>query len=339
MPHRLDTLRQWLARHHTLRGDDIRLELAAGDASFRRYFRLTLPNGETRIVMDAPPDKEDSQPFVAIAQDWHAQGLPVPRLYAKDLEAGFLELQDLGNDAMHLHLDDENGAALWYERAMALLEEVQQQAPAGSLPVYDRALLTRELDLFPEWCLNHLLGMEPPRQWPETRQRLIEAALAQPRVAVHRDYDAMNLMIHEQRLWLIDFQDAVHGPITYDLVSLLRGRYRRWPQQRFAQWVEAFRLRATAAGRLDAMTPAAFLRMTEEMGAQRCLKVLGIFSRLALRDDKPGYLAWMPRFLEHLREGLAPWPEHADFITWLDDTFAPRLCTELRARGISGNAS
>ncbi|GAB2791262.1 phosphotransferase [Halomonas shantousis] len=338
MPHRLDTLHQWVAHRHALREDRVRLELAAGDASFRRYFRLSLPNGETRIVMDAPPDKEDSHPFVAIAQAWHAKELPVPQLHAVDLEAGFIELQDLGDDAMHRHMDSEDTAIAWTERALKLLEALQQRAPDESLPVYDRALLARELDLFPEWCLTRLLAMETPPQWPEVRERLITAALAQPTVAVHRDFDAMNLMIHDQRLWLIDFQDAVRGPLTYDLASLLCGRYRQWPRSRLAEWAEEFRVHATASGRLDEMAPDAFLRMNEEMGAQRSLKVLGIFCRLALRDDKPRYLAWMPRFLAHLREGLAPWPEYAGFVAWLDETFAPRLHRELGTRGIAEEA-
>lgn len=342
---RVDALREWIAAHHGLAPDDARLELAAGDASFRRYFRLRLSDGRTRIVMDAPPDKENSQPFVAIAEDWRRAGLPVPALHAMNLDLGFIELEDLGDVALHLCLDTrpdgcESAASLdSYQRALTLLDTLQNRAPCESLALYDSALLGRELDLFPQWCLEKLLAIAPPPCWQASRARLIEIALGQPRVAVHRDFDAMNLMRRDDQLWLIDFQDAVCGPLSYDLISLLRGRYCRFSRSRYATWVEDFRKRAIADGRLPATTDAeAFLFMTDAMAAQRAIKVLGIFCRLTLRDDKPGYLERMPHFLAHLRDSLEAWPEFAELLDWLDTVFSPALDAELTRRSLCGTA-
>lgn len=341
---RVDALRQWIAPRHGLAPDEARLELAAGDASFRRYFRLRLSDGRTRIVMDAPPDKENSQPFVAIAEDWRHAGLPVPALHAINLDLGFIELEDLGDAALHLCFDAGDGEAAaatqgCYQRALALLDTLQNRAPCESLPLYDDALLGRELDLFPQWCLEKLLAIAPPPCWPASRARLIEIALGQPRVAVHRDFDAMNLMLHDEQLWLIDFQDAVCGPLSYDLISLLRGRYCRFSRARYTAWVEDFRLRAIADGRLPASSGAeTFLFMSDAMAAQRSLKVLGIFCRLTLRDDKQGYLQRLPHFLAHLRDSLKAWPEFAELLGWLDGVFSPALKAELTRRGLRGTA-
>nr|WP_297460691.1 phosphotransferase [uncultured Halomonas sp.] len=338
---RIDALRQWIAPRHDMAPHAARLELAAGDASFRRYFRLWLSDGRTRIVMDAPPDKEDSHPFVAIAEDWRLAGLPVPALHAMDLDAGFIELEDLGDVPLHHRLDgcDTATSLDCYERALALLETLQNRAPRQSLPAYDAALLGRELDLFPEWCLKRLLGIAAPPCWETSRTRLIEMALRQPQVTVHRDFDAMNLMLHDGELWLIDFQDAVRGPLSYDLISLLRGRYCRFPRSRYAAWVEAFRRRAIADGRLTASVDEdTFLFMSDAMAAQRALKVLGIFCRLTLRDEREGYLARLPHFLDHLRDSLQAWPEFAELLGWLDAVFTPALDAELTRRGIRGVA-
>ncbi|GHB00282.1 aminoglycoside phosphotransferase family protein [Modicisalibacter luteus] len=329
---RLDALRNWVAAHHALPVHQFRLELAAGDASFRRYFRLWLPDDTTRILMDAPPAREDSQPFITIASAWRSTGLPVPALHAQNLDAGFIELEDLGDTPLHLMLGEEDSDATLngYERALALIDTLQNRAPCDTLPAYDEALLGRELDLFPEWSLTRFLSIDPPANWEAHRQRLIETALTQPRVAVHRDYDAMNLMVHDEQLWLIDFQDAVCGPLTYDMISLLRGRYCRFPRPRFIAWVEAFRQRAIADGRLTHHVDSdTFLHMADAMAAQRSLKVLGIFCRLTFRDAKQGYLARLPQFLEHLRDSLAPWPDYAELTAWLDNSFTPALTSAL----------
>lgn len=336
---RLDTLHQWVASRHDVAVDSLRLELAAGDASFRRYFRLWLADGQTRIIMDAPPEKENSHPFVTIANDWRHNGLPVPALYEIDLKAGFIELEDLGDTPLQLCL---NGGAskdsqVWHERALALIGQLQNRAPCDSLPLYGRPLLERELDLFPEWCLQGLLNIALPPCWSALRHRLCNIALSQPRVAVHRDYDAMNLMVRDQRLWLIDFQDAVQGALSYDLVSLLRGRYCRFSRERFTTWVEAFRQQAIDDGRLTTdIDHETFLHMADSMAAQRSLKVLGIFCRLTLRDGKTGYLDRLPYFLDHLRDSLAPWGEYREMLDWLNDAFAPALDRELTQRGIAG---
>ncbi|WP_163577494.1 aminoglycoside phosphotransferase family protein [Halomonas faecis] len=331
---RLAHLHRWAAECHDLPPDAIRLHLAAGDASFRRYFRLTLPDGTTRMVMDAPPEHEDSRPFVAIAQRWRAAGLPVPALHAIDLDAGFLELDDLGNTSLqHCFPGNEHPDTLaWHERAMALLHELQNRAGPDALPVYDAGLLGRELALFPDWCLSEWLGLAVPPGWDTLHEALIDSALAQPVVSVHRDFDAMNLMVANDRLYLIDFQDAVAGPISYDLISLLCGRYCRFPPARFDAWVEAFRQRAVNDGRLpSSLPPATFLEQTQAMAAQRSLKVLGIFCRLTLRDDRAGYLERLPHFLDHLETALAGLGGHNDFRAWLDETFRPALTTRLAA--------
>ncbi|MGM0785162.1 MAG: aminoglycoside phosphotransferase family protein [Pseudomonadota bacterium] len=331
---RLAHLHRWAAECHDLSPDAIRLRLATGDASFRRYFRLTLPDGTTRMVMDAPPEHEDSRPFVAIAQRWRAAGLPVPALHAIDLDAGFLELDDLGDTSLqHCFPGNEHPDTLaWHERAMALLHELQNRAGPDDLPAYDAGLLGRELDLFPDWCLSEWLGLAVPPGWETLRGALIDSALAQPVVSVHRDFDAMNLMVANDRLYLIDFQDAVAGPISYDLISLLCGRYCRFPPARFGAWVEAFRQRAVSDGRLpSSLPPATFLEQTQAMAAQRSLKVLGIFCRLTLRDGRAGYLERLPHFLAHLETALAGLGGHDDFRAWLDETFRPALTARLAA--------
>lgn len=337
MPHtpRLAALIQWSAARHGLAAADVDLRLAAGDASFRRYYRLTLPDDTTRILMDAPPEQEDSTPFVRIAEQWRHAGLPVPDIYATDLEQGFLELEDLGDTPLNARL---NGDA--YQRAESLLERLQRRAPLDGLPAYDASLLGRELDLFPEWCLAEVVDLAPPPGWPSWRQQLIEMAMIQPRVAVHRDFDAMNLMIHGDDLYLIDFQDAVAGPLSYDLISLLRGRYRRFTLADFGQRCETFRQRALADGRLPSSTSAEeFRRQADAMAAQRCLKVLGIFCRLTLRDGKRGYLARLPHFLAHLEDSLAPHAEFNALGDWLQAQFAPALSRALAAGDVEASES
>ncbi|MCG6657722.1 phosphotransferase [Halomonas campisalis] len=341
IPTRLSQLRRWAADQHGLDAHALELRLAAGDASFRRYYRLRLPDGATRMLMDAPPEQEDSRPFVAIAGRWRAGGLPVPALHAVDLEAGFLELDDLGDTPLQrcFHGDDHPATLAWHDRAIDLLHALQNRASPDALPPYDAALLGRELDLFPDWCLGEWLGIAAPPGWEALREALIASALAQPVVTVHRDFDAMNLMVRDDALYLIDFQDAVAGPLSYDLISLIRGRYCRFTAPRFAAWVEAFRQRAVAEGRLSSGTDlATFLTQAQAMAAQRALKVLGIFCRLTLRDDREGYLARLPHFLGHLEESLAALPEHRDVHDWLRDHFHPALEAKLAAQGIAGGS-
>ncbi|WP_342774442.1 aminoglycoside phosphotransferase family protein [Halomonas nitroreducens] len=268
--------------------------------------------------------------------------MPVPALHGVDLEAGFLELDDLGDTPLQACFDgDDDPATLaWHERALALLDALQTRARPDGLPAYDADLLGRELDLFSEWCLGRWLALDAPLGWPALRRALIDAALAQPVVTVHRDFDAMNLMVQDDRLYLIDFQDAVAGPLSYDLISLLHGRYCRFAPARRAAWVEGFRQRAVADGRLPAtLSPAAFRGQVAAMAAQRALKVLGIFCRLTLRDHREGYLARLPHFLAHLEDALAELDDHDAFRAWLAETFRPALAAKLAQAGIDREAS
>lgn len=342
-PSRYDQLCHWLAEQHGLTLGQLNLTLAADDASFRRYFRLALPDGRTRIVMDAPPGKEDSRPFVAIADAWQDAGLPVPCIHHRSLELGFIELDDLGDTPLQRCLDGDNGATTlaWHDQALTLLDQLQARAPGETLPAYSAELLGRELDLFRDWCADTLLALDLPSTWPRLRQQLIDTAQVQPVTAVHRDFDAMNLMVQEERLYMIDFQDAVQGPITYDLVSLLRGRYCRFPPAQYNAWLGGFHQRALADGRIpgDTISFERFRFLADAMAAQRSLKVLGIFCRLALRDHKTRFLARLPHFLGHLDDSLAPWPEFTSFRTWLNDTLAPALNEELQRRSLAGQTS
>lgn len=324
---RFQALHRWAAAQHRLPVGTLDLQWAAGDASFRRYFRLRLPDGNTRMLMDAPPAQEDSRPFVDIARRWRNAGLPVPTLHAVDLETGFIELDDLGDIPLQSCFTHEAAVNTWHERAIALLHTLQNRTDPSALPDYNRALLSRELDLFPEWCLTRWLGeTAPPPGWSELREALIDSALAQPVVTVHRDYDAMNLMVQGEQLYLIDFQDAVAGPLSYDLVSLLRGRYWRFSAASFAGWVEAFRQQAIRDGRLSSQICSdTFHHQVQAMAAQRALKVLGIFCRLTLRDGRSGYLERLPHFLAHLQDSLAALPGHAGFQHWLHATFQPAV--------------
>jgi aminoglycoside/choline kinase family phosphotransferase len=327
---RINALFTWAATQHGLAPRDIHLAPAGGDASFRRYFRLTLPSGETQVAMDAPPEQEDSTPFVAIAQQWRAAGLPVPRVHAADLKAGFLLLDDLGETPLQMCFTDANAVDAHTREALALIGALQNRANPAALPPFDQALLCRELDLFPEWHLRAWLDLPVPESWNALRTALIEQALSQPVVTVHRDFDAMNLMPHQGQLYMIDFQDAVAGPLSYDAISFLRGRYWRFSQHAFDGFMAEFYHQARNDGRLsNATDKATFLRQSHAMAAQRSLKVLGIFCRLTLRDGKRGYLERLPDFLVHLEDSLAALPEHADFTAWLCQTLRPAITQKL----------
>ncbi|MEA2117113.1 aminoglycoside phosphotransferase family protein [Halovibrio sp. HP20-50] len=328
--YRINALTTWAAQQNGLSKADISLSSAVGDASFRRYFRLTLPSGITQMVMDAPPEQENSQPFVTIAKRWHSAGLPVPKVHAANLAEGFLLLDDLGNTPLQHLFSDNATTRAYHAQALTLIAELQNRANPDSLPAYDAALLGRELDLFPEWCLSAWLRLPPPASWQAVREQLIEQALEQPVVTVHRDFDAMNLMVHDQRLFMIDFQDAVAGPLSYDLISLLRGRYCRFSHAQFNDFVDAFYQRARSDGRLPSRIDfATFLTQCHAMAAQRALKVLGIFCRLTLRDQKSSYLERLPHFMDHLEDSLACLSEQADFAEWIKLTLRPALMKRL----------
>ncbi|WP_176426470.1 aminoglycoside phosphotransferase family protein [Cobetia sp. QF-1] len=341
---RRQALHAWAAARHDLTPEVVRMSAVADDASFRRYFRLHLEDTAlsipARILMDAPPEKEDSHGFVAIARQWREAGLPLPTVHAFDETLGFLELEDLGDTPLMTALTSVDAADHYYGEAIGLLE-VLHELPLADLPAYDDANLKAELDLFPEWCLGQLLDMPHDRRyaaWESLSRQLLEAARAQPVVTVHRDFHAQNLFLHadasqpQDHLWIIDFQDAVTGPENYDLVSLLRDRHWRWPEPAMARWIEQARLAALpryAVTGLPAPSPLEYRQSVERMGVQRNLKILGIFARLTLRDAKPRYLTLMPRFLGHLREGLAFCPELTPFTHWLDEVLTPALSLRL----------
>jgi aminoglycoside/choline kinase family phosphotransferase len=298
---RLELLRAWLTG--PLGGAAFSLAPASADASFRRYFRATLDNG-TRIVMDAPPQREDCRPFVQVAQLMRDAGLHVPEVIAADLAQGFLLLSDLGNTTYLTALNEDNAAALFGDAITALIAWQRASRP-GVLPPYDRALLQREMDLFPEWYVGRHLGLTLSDAQSATlagiNRLLADSALAQPAVYVHRDYMPRNLMLSEPNPGVLDFQDAVYGPITYDVASLFRDAFISWPEERVIDWVARYWEQAKRAQLPVAADFGEFYRSLEWMGLQRHLKVLGIFARIRYRDGKPAYLEDAPRFLAYVR--------------------------------------
>ena len=320
-------LRDWLDGLFPRQHDDwgVRIEPASADASFRRYFRVTLAGGETRIVMDAPPEREDCRPFLRVAALFRDAGAHVPEVHARNLEQGFLLLSDLGSRTYLDVLDADAAPALYRDANMALIA-IQRASRPGILPDYDRALLERELDLFPDWYVARHLGIAPdPRQSAALRgvfETLLANNLAQPRVFVHRDYHSRNLMAsggaYPANPGVLDFQDAVHGPITYDPVSLYRDAYVAWEEERELDFVIRYWEAARRAALPVGADFDAFYRDYEWMGAQRQIKVLGIFARLFHRDGKDGYLKDMPRVMGYLRRTSRRYRELAPLARLLD---------------------
>jgi aminoglycoside/choline kinase family phosphotransferase len=315
---RLDALRLWTCERLDER--EIALERASEDASFRRYFRVRA-HGRTWILMDAPPEREDCAPFVKVAGLMHEAGVHVPEVLAQDLERGFLLLTDLGTTTYLKALDASNADALYSDAVDALIRWQLASRP-GVLPPYDEALLRRELELFREWYVQRHLGVTLDASQHETIDgifgRLIESALAQPRVFVHRDYMPRNLMVSDPNPGVLDFQDAVYGPATYDVVSLFRDAFLSWPEERVLDWTVRFWERAKKAGLPVDADFGAFYRAFEWMGLQRHFKVLGIFARIYYRDGKPGYLADTPRFCTYAREVASRYSELASVIRLFD---------------------
>ncbi|MBI3528603.1 MAG: phosphotransferase [Betaproteobacteria bacterium] len=291
----------WLTRQ--LPGRTFSLSPASADASFRRYFRVTLPDA-TLIVMDAPPEHEDCRPFVHVAGLMAAAGMNVPAIFAQDLAQGLLLLSDLGSTTYLAALSDHNADSLFGDATDTLIRW-QLASREAVLPLYDEALLRRELDLFPEWYLRRHLGIElnaRQRQSLETVFRLVLASnLAQPRTYVHRDYMPRNLMLTEPNPGVLDFQDAVYGPITYDVASLFKDAFISWDERRILDWTIRYWEKARQARLPVNADFGAFYRDFEWMGLQRHLKVLGIFARICHRDGKPTYVKDTPRFLGYVR--------------------------------------
>ncbi|KGE69330.1 MULTISPECIES: aminoglycoside phosphotransferase family protein [Pseudomonas] len=287
------------------------LTAASSDASFRRYFRWE-GGGRTFVVMDAPPPQENCKPFVDIARLLAKSGINVPKIYAEDLPRGFLLLNDLGRKTYLDVIDDKNADALFADAIDALLA-FQQLPMDAPLPSYDVALLRRELELFPEWYVRRHLGIELDTQqqalWQRVSDHLIDSALAQPKVLVHRDYMPRNLMISEPNPGVLDFQDAVYGPVTYDITCLFKDAFLSWPKARVREWQLGYWERAGQLGIPVQANFDDFLRASDLMGVQRHLKVIGIFARICHRDGKPRYLADVPRFFAYIEAVLADRPE------------------------------
>ena len=302
-------LTDWVAQRFP--GQDVPVVPASADASFRRYFRLSLPDGTTRILMDAPPEHEDCRPFIKVAALLAKADLAAPRVLDQDLEQGFLLLTDLGRigylEALHADL---SLADTLIRPVLDTLVRWQLASSAATLPPYDAALLRRELELFPEWFIGRHLGVTLADNEKLLLERsfkyLINSALNQPKVYVHRDFMPRNLMLVESEQVLtpaiIDFQDAVYGPITYDVVSLFRDAFISWDEEQEIDWVVRYWEKARAAGLPVRADFGDFWREYELMGLQRHLKVLGIFCRLKYRDGKDKYIEDLPRFMRYAKK-------------------------------------
>ena len=333
-PVREAAFQRWLARIAPIHGlQPASLRLASADASFRRYLRIDAGQG-SRIIMDAPPDKEDCEPFVKVAALMEQAGLNVPRVLDWERNEGFMLLQDLGTQTMIEVVDaqvpDANRGL--YMQAVDALVAWQLASRPGVLPAYDHALLTRELALYPDWYLAQHRGLKIEGQLRDTLDQtfalIIERNLASPSVYVHRDFMPRNLMIPaeprlgeqmETRLGVLDFQDAVYGPISYDIASLMRDAFLSWDEEFVLDITVRYWQRAQKAGLPVASDFGEFYRAVEWMGLQRHLKVAGIFARLTLRDGKPRYLADTPRFIAYIRATASRYRELAPLLRLLDE--------------------
>jgi hypothetical protein len=327
---RLERLQHWL--RDEARWPFIRIAPASADASFRRYFRVWADDGATRVVMDAPPDKEDIAPYLKVSTLLERCRVHVPRVEASDATAGFVLLEDLGSVSYLSRLESGGDADALYGDALQALLHIQLEGRAAirELAPYDRAALAREMALMPEWfCARHLrleMSSEECGLLDATGQFLIQEALRQPVVFVHRDYHSRNLMqVPQHNPGIIDFQDALAGPCGYDLVSLLKDCYIDWPRARVEGWVRGFRAHLIAAGGDGGNDEGEFLRWFDLIGLQRHIKVLGIFARLWYRDGKSGYLGDLPRTLGYVSDAARRYPELQPFAHWVEARLMPAL--------------
>ena len=300
------------------------LKPASADASFRRYFRLEdNVNGDTKIIMDAPPEKEDSRPFIHLAQAFNDIGLNTPKVYAQNFEAGFFLLSDLGSIDYLRDINNQNVNQLYQDAMHALI--ILQHKNKAVLPTYNAELLRQEMNLFIDWFLtkHKQVNISKMQQkiFDDLFALLVDSALAQPNVCVHRDYHSRNLMVTaDNNPGVLDFQDAVMGPVTYDLVSLLRDCYVTWPDDKVACWTEYYFNQASQQGILKNIDYPQFVRWFDLMGLQRHLKAIGIFSRLNYRDGKSGYLNDIPRTLSYVLMVSKKYPELNAFHQVICDT-------------------
>lgn len=312
---RLQALTHWFAKQLPLIAQQAGLaettvndlQPSSSDASFRRYFRWHSAKGDL-VLMDAPPPKEDCRPFVKVAQLLAAAGLHVPKVWAQDLEQGFLVLSDLGQQTWLEVLHQDNADELFGLAIDALINMQKISAADAQLPSYDEALLRRELQLFPEWYVQRELGITFTEQqqylWQQACDVLVANALQQSQVFVHRDYMPRNLMLSEPNPGILDFQDAVFGPVSYDIISLFKDAFISWPEERVQGWLQLYWEKAQANAIPVPQTLPAFLYDCDLMGVQRHLKVIGIFARICHRDGKSRYLADVPRFFNYLQQVL-----------------------------------
>jgi aminoglycoside/choline kinase family phosphotransferase len=318
-PDRQNELTAWVAG--ALRVSAPVLEAASADASFRRYFR-TSAGGRSYIVMDAPPPQEDCRPFVRVAGLLREAGVHVPAIMAEDLRRGFLLLEDLG-DKTYLDVFRASTAQAdrLFEDALDALVRWQRASRPGVLAPFDRAFLHREMMLYPEWYVTKHLRLELSAMEMVTLQdafRLLEdSALGQPQVYMHRDYMPRNLMLSEPNPGVLDFQDAVHGPITYDVASLFKDAFFSWPEEQVLAWRRRYREKALAAG-LPVPGLKEFERACDWMGMQRHLKIMGLFARITYRDGKPHYVQDTPRFLAYIRHAGGLYKEFTPLLRLMD---------------------
>ncbi len=319
---RLAQIEDWLASRYPDR--HIELTPASADASFRRYFRARI-DGEpdTLIVMDAPPDKEDTAPFIHVAALFGAAGAQVPRVIDRNIDAGFLLLTDLGDTTYLSALDDDSAHEL-YADALGALICIQKASRPGVLPEYDRDRLLAEMELFPAWYLGkhkHIELTDTERKLLDaTFAKIVDINLAEPQVFVHRDFHSRNLMVTDHGTGVLDFQDAVYGPLSYDLVSLFKDAYIDWDEAFVLDMLARYWEAARQVGLPVRADFAEFHRDFEWMGVQRALKVLGIFARLFHRDGKAGYLEDMPRVVHYLRKACERYGELKPILRLLDRT-------------------
>ena len=333
---RLQLLQQWL--EHDLGFSDYDIAPASADASFRRYFRVARPGHDPLIVMDAPPEREDVGPYLQVAAMLQQIGVHAPRVLERCGPHGFLLLTDLGTRMYLPELAQPGRADALYADALAALVRIQSRGAEASrqLPSYDEKLLRFEMSLFPDWLLQRHLSLtldpQEARALDAAMDALVANALEQPQVFVHRDYHSRNLMVCPgANPGILDFQDAVRGALTYDLVSLLRDAYVAWPQERVVGWARQYREAAAVAGLDTGRDEAQFLRWFDLIGLQRQLKVAGIFARLWHRDGKPGYLADIPRTLGYAIGACARQPDFRELGRLIERRVLPAVAAQVAA--------
>ncbi|WP_288131534.1 phosphotransferase [Microbulbifer sp.] len=334
---RREELRDWAARalvsgHDQLSVPPLRetlhLRPLSGDAGFRRYFRTD--TSPSLIAVDSPPQRTNPSRFVALADYLRRNGIHTPLVIAADVERGYMLLEDLGDTQLLRELDEDSVAGLYAEVMNELLCLQQIKRAEGLFPPYDRALLHMEMRLLPEWLVGKLLQRDisdaEDQMLERTFAHLLDSASAQPQVLVHRDYHSRNLMLRDgESPGVVDFQDAVWGPVTYDLASLLRDCYIRWPREQVENWALTYRAIATDAGVIPEVSAETFLRWFDWMGLQRHFKVLGLFPRLYLRDGKHGYLPDLPLVIRYTVEVCERYPELTPFADWFRREILPLL--------------